>query len=69
MTDDQLISEVIDDFKVVVSISNDKDKKGGKPLGKIWSQSYFIDSKMLNNDYFQRNTVAYITIKILILSL
>ena len=27
MTDDQLISEVIDDFKVVVSISNDKDKK------------------------------------------
>lgn len=27
MTDDQLISEMIDDFKVVVSISNDKDKK------------------------------------------
>ena len=53
MTDDQLISEVIDDFKVVVSISNDKDKKVANLIRKrtVFPVRFhsFVTTKRKNN--------------------
>lgn len=53
MTEDQLIYEVIEDFKTVMSLSNDKDKKVAKHIRKrtIFPVKFhsFVTTKRMNN--------------------
>lgn len=53
MTEDQLICEVIEDFKTVMSLSNDKDKKVAKLIRKrtIFPVKFhsFVTTKRKNN--------------------